>query len=185
MTAENSQAPSPALSDDELRETLDLLSTVMASVSDRVDSQTQVLDRVNKTATEARQAAFAAQTQTDPERYGEMLGRAVASHIGKTLNRLDATGANLSAAASQAEMALTKAEQDRSDAYRAIWERERKVDRVKASLPWFGLGAVVLAVAMTVGLPRVLAGNGAMCIAMGAEWTRTTSGREACVFYGE
>ena len=29
----------PALSDDELRETLDLLSTVLASVSDRVDAQ--------------------------------------------------------------------------------------------------------------------------------------------------
>ena len=29
----------PALPDDELRETLDLFSTVMASVSDRVDAQ--------------------------------------------------------------------------------------------------------------------------------------------------
>ena len=45
---------SPALPDNELRETLELLSTVMASVSDRVDAQTGVLDRVNKTTTEAR-----------------------------------------------------------------------------------------------------------------------------------
>ena len=65
---------SPALPDDELRETLELLSTVMASVSDRVDAQTGVLDRVNKTATEARQAAFAARSQTDPKCYGELVG---------------------------------------------------------------------------------------------------------------
>ena len=46
-------SPAP-LSDDDLRETLDLLATAVASISDRVDDQTRVLDRVNKTATEAR-----------------------------------------------------------------------------------------------------------------------------------
>lgn len=56
----------PALSDDELRETLEMIATVVASASDRVDDQTVVLDRVNKTATEARQAAFAAKAQTSP-----------------------------------------------------------------------------------------------------------------------
>lgn len=177
--------PAPALSDDELRETLDLLSTVLASVSDRVDAQTELLDRVNKTATEARQAAFSAKTQTDPERYGEMVGRAVAGHIGTTLNRLDATGVELSKAATRAEKTLEKVEEDQSGVYRAMRERERKVDRFKTRLPWFGLGAVVLAVAMTVGLPHFLAGDGATCAAMGAEWTRTTDGQEACVFYGE
>lgn len=38
---------------------------------------------------------------------------------------------------------------------------------------------------MTMGLLRFLAGNGAICTAMGAEWTLTTAGREACVIYGE
>ena len=66
---------SPALPDDELRETLELLSTVMASVSDRVDAQTGVLDRVNKTATEARQAAFAARSQTDPKNTASWSGK--------------------------------------------------------------------------------------------------------------
>ncbi|WP_227512153.1 hypothetical protein [Tritonibacter mobilis] len=48
-------SPAP-LSDDDLRETLDLLATAVANISDRVDDQTRVLDRVNKTATEARSA---------------------------------------------------------------------------------------------------------------------------------
>ena len=56
-----SDTPAP-LSDDDLRETLDLLATAVASISDRVDDHTRVLDRVNKTATEARSAAFAAGT---------------------------------------------------------------------------------------------------------------------------
>ena len=65
-------SPAP-LSDDDLRETLDLLATAVASISDRVDDQTRVLDRVNKTATEARSAAFAAQKlryYADPEFAG-------------------------------------------------------------------------------------------------------------------
>lgn len=79
---------SPAPPDDELRETLDLLSTVMASVSDRVDANTQVLDRLNKTATEARQAAFAAKAQTDPKAYGDLLGETIDGKLKESLQRL-------------------------------------------------------------------------------------------------
>lgn len=61
------QSAAPALFDADLRETLDLLSTVVASVSDRMDSQTQAIDRLTKTAAGTRQAAFAARSQTDRE----------------------------------------------------------------------------------------------------------------------
>ena len=50
--------------------------------------QTRVLDRVNKTATEARSAAFAAQKQTDPEHYGEIVGATIDGKIGDTLTRV-------------------------------------------------------------------------------------------------
>ena len=49
--------PSPSAappSDAHLRETLDLLAELVASVSDRVDVQIEALDRMNKTAAEAR-----------------------------------------------------------------------------------------------------------------------------------
>ncbi|WBU58808.1 hypothetical protein [Paracoccus sediminicola] len=176
---------SPALSDDELRETLDLLSTVLASVSDRVDTQTEVLGRVNKTATEARQAAFSAKTQTDPERYGDLVGQAVDAEISDSLKRLERMGTDLLKVSNRAEAVIAKAGEDQQAVYNAMRRRERKVDRFRARLPWFGLGAVVLAVAMTFGLPRFLAGDGTTCTIMGAEWTRTTDGQEACVFYGE
>ena len=71
----------PALSDDYLRETLDLLSTVVASVSDRIDSQTHAIDRLTKTAAETRQAAFAARSQTDPELFTEQAGARISKSL--------------------------------------------------------------------------------------------------------
>lgn len=97
--ATSSARPSPALFDDELRETLEMIATVVASVSGRVSDQTTILDRV------------------------------------------------------------------------------------KRRLPWFGLGAVVLALMLLVLLSRFIASIPSTCAVMGGIWTTTTTGTEACVFY--
>lgn len=173
----------PTLPDDELRETLDLLSTVMASVSDRVDANTQVLDRLNKTATEARQAAFAAKAQTDPKRYGDLVGETINGQINDNFVRIGRMATDLVKASNRTQEVLKKAEDDRSTALRSIWEREQKMDHLKVRLPWFGLGAVVFALAMSLLLPRLLARNASTCAALGATWTSTTSNVDACVFY--
>lgn len=176
---------SPAPPDDELRETLDLLSTVMASVSDRVDANTQVLDRLNKTATEARQAAFAAKAQTDPKAYGELVGGTIDGKINDNLVRMGQMCVDLFEASNRAQEVLKKAEEDRSAALRQIWEREQKIDLLKSRLPWFGLGAVVLALTMTVLLPRFLVRNASACAIIGGSWSTTTTDVDACVFYSE
>ena len=173
---------SPALPDDELRETLELLSTVMASVSDRVDAQTGVLDRVNKTATEARQAAFAARSQTDPQKYGDLVGKTIDGRINDNLVRMARMITDLRHATGET---LQKAEEDKFALFRQVREREEKADRLKRRLPWFGLGAVLLALVLTIALRRFYASNAATCAALGAERTRTTSGVDACVFYVE
>jgi len=175
-------SPAP-LSDDDLRETLDLLATAVASISDRVDDQTRVLDRVNKTATEARSAAFAAQKQTDPEHYGEIVGATIDGRIGDTLDRVGQMAGDLLRASNHTQEVLMKAEDARSDTMRQLWEREQKLDRFKSRLPWFGLGALVLALVLTVMLPRFLASDASMCAILGASWTTTTTGVDACVFY--
>jgi hypothetical protein len=175
----------PTIPDDELRETLDLLSTVMASVSDRVDANTQVLDRLNKTATEARQASFAAKAQTDPEHYGELVGATINGKINDNLVRMGQMCVDLFEASNRAQEVLRKAEDDKSIALRQVWEREQRVDRLKSCLPWICLGSVVLALAMTVLLPRFLVSNASACTAFGASWTTTTTGVDACVFYSE
>lgn len=129
------------------------------AISDRVDDQTRVPDRVNKTATEARSAAFAAQKQTDPEHYGEIVGATIDGRIGDSLGRVGQMAGDLLRASNHTQEVLRKAEDARSDTMRQLWEREQKLDRFKSRLPWFGLGAVVLALLLTVTLPRFLASN--------------------------
>ena len=62
-------------------------------------------------------------------------------------------------------------------------DRENRAERLKRVLPWFGLGAVVLALAMTVALPRFLASYPSTCAVIGGIWRTTTTGVDACVFY--
>ena len=80
---------------------------------------------------------------------------------------------------------LQKAEEDKFALFRQVRDREEKADRLKRRLPWFGLGAALLALVLTFALPRFYASNAATCAVLGAEWTRTTSGVDACVFYAE
>lgn len=177
------QSPSPALSDDELRETLDLLSTVLASVSDRVDAQTGAVDRLVKTATEARQAAFAARSQTDPEHYGELVGKTIDGKINDNLVRMSQMIIDLFEATSRAQATLKKAEEDKWSFLEKVRDRERKAERLKRNLPWFGLGAFTLALVLAVMLPRFSAVNGATCAVFGGQWVTTQSGGYACVHY--
>jgi uncharacterized membrane protein len=173
----------PALSDDELRETLDLLATAVASISDRVDDQTRMLDRVNKSATEARTAAFAARKQTDPENYGKLVAKTIDGQIGETLQRMEILTNHLELRTNQAVSVLDQASQDRGKALRDLHAREQTLETFKRRLPWLGLGALVVALAMTVTLPRFMAGHAATCAVLGASWTTTTTGVDACVFY--
>ena len=173
-------SPAP-LSDDYLRETLDLLATAVASISDRVDDQTRVLDRVNKTATEARSAAFAAQKQTDPEHDGKVVDAAIDGRIGDTLTRVGQMAGDLLRASNHTQEILRKADEAKSDTMRQLWEQ--KLDRFESRLPWFGLGAVVLVLVLTVTPSRFLARNASMCAVLGASWTTTTTGVDACVYY--
>ena len=175
----------PALSDDELRETLDLMATAIASMSNRIDDLTTVADKQIKVSTEARIAAFAARDQTDPKAFGQLVGEVIDGEIDENLGRMARMATDLLKVSNRTEEVLKKAEEDKSAALRDLWEREQKVDRFKARLPWFGLGAVVLALAMTLLLPRFLASNASACAVLGASWTTTTTGVDACVFYVE
>lgn len=184
--SDRSAAPSPApLSDDELRETLDLMATAVASMSDRIDALTAVSDRQIKVSTEARIAAFAAKDQTDPKRHGDALAQTLNAGLGQVATDMAKIVRRLALQTDKTLQALARAEDDRSSALREVVERERKAERLKRRLPWIGLGALVLALALTVTLPRFLASNASTCALLGGTWTTTTTGIDACVFYGE
>ena len=61
---------SPALSLIALGETVDLLGVVVAKMSEKLDQHGETLATVQKTALESRDAAQAAKSYTDPQRYG-------------------------------------------------------------------------------------------------------------------
>ncbi|WP_298922388.1 hypothetical protein [uncultured Roseobacter sp.] len=175
----------PAPPDDDLRETVDLMGKLVARMSDRVDTQTKILKDLDGTVAEARSAAFTAAEQTDPEHYGQLVGETIDGKINDNLVRMGQMCVDLFNASNRAEDALKKAEEDKSASLRQVWDREQKVKQLKSRLPWFGLGAVVLALALSVLLPRFLASNVSACAVLGASWTTTTTGVDACVFYVE
>ncbi|PZQ45934.1 MAG: hypothetical protein DI556_21605 [Rhodovulum sulfidophilum] len=62
----------------QLADTLDTMGLLVASLSDRIDAQSRMLEQVLKTATEARAAAFAAEKATDWKRNGDFIDEGIA-----------------------------------------------------------------------------------------------------------
>ena len=85
----------PALSDAALRETLDLLGTVVANMAGKLDRHDQILADVQKVAVESRDAAQAAKTFADPQRYGRHIGQELDKALDASLDRLKALQSGL------------------------------------------------------------------------------------------
>lgn len=78
---------------------------------------------------------------------------------------------------------LNQAEKDKWDVINGIRARERKVELFKDRRRWFALGAVALALALSVVLPRFMASTPSTCAVIGGSWQTTTTGVDVCVFY--
>ena len=85
-----------ALSDAELRETIDLHSGVLAKMSDKLDEQgalqQQLIDVSIKGMDSILKLALAAKEQTDPARYARHIEQELDKTIGRILDRLDILG---------------------------------------------------------------------------------------------
>lgn len=185
MSEQPDQPAFPALSDDEIHKSLDDIATLLSSQGNRLDEQTKVLSRLREVATEARQAAFAARDQTDPEHYADFAVTLVEDRTGKIIDRMNDVASGLIRASNHTATVLKEAEQDRLATQRQLWEREQKLNQFKRRLPWVGLGAFVLALAMTVALPRFLTSYGPTCAVLGGVWTTTSTNTDVCAFYRE
>ena len=180
--SDDAASPAP-FSDGELRETVELMSKVVARTSDRVDAQTKVLKDLDGTLAEVRSATFIAAEQTDPKRYGELVGATIDGKINDNLVRMGKMCVDLLQASNRAQEVLAKAETDKSIALRQLWEKEQKLERWKSRWPLFGLGALVLVLALTRTLPRFLASCGPTCPVLGGVWTTTSPNTDVCAFY--
>ena len=182
---------SPALSDADLRETLDLLGQVVASMSARIDRHGEMLEAQGKLVVgamealaETREAAQLAAVQTDAKTYAGKMVDAMDENLDPMFRKLRNAIDGLHRQHNDTAHRLQQLER----AERADLERLRRELRDAAAwrqkVPYIWAGAVALALVLTVALPRFLAGNASACAVLGASWTTTAIGTNVCVFYG-
>jgi hypothetical protein len=176
-----------ALSDAELRETIDLHSGVLAKMSDKLDEQgalqLKLIDTVIGGMDAILDAARSAKQQTDPARYARHIEQELDKTIGRILDRLDILHSSFEADRCNAAYRLedlVEKEEITLQRLRADQERE---GRWKKRIPFIALFGLVLALGLVIALPRILAGSGFGCDVIGGAWTRSTTEAEVCVFY--
>ena len=183
--APSDQPDRPPLSLDELRETLDRLGDLSLRLNDRVEEQTKVIGHAATMTNEARRAAEVTKEQTDPDQYAEYAVEVIDKRLEKRMQDIKQTASDLLRASNYTREVLSKADQDRTEAQRQLWAQERKLDQFKSRLRWFGLGAVVLVLVLTLLLTRFLASYGSTCAVIGGVWTTTSTSTDICAFYRE
>lgn len=174
----------PALSDAALRETLDLLGTVVANMAGKLDRHGQILADVQKSATEGRDAAQAAKAHSDPQLYGRHIGQELDKALDATLDRLEGLHLGLAADRRDASRTLDELVRQEEQTLQRLRDELARAGRWKKRIPFIALFGLVLVLGLAIALPRFIAGNGAACTVLGGEWLRgTETGKEACVFY--
>lgn len=176
-----------ALSDAELRETIDLHSGVLAKMSDKIDEQgalqQQLIDVSIKGMEAILDAARAAKQQTDPARYARHIEQELDKTIGRILDRLDILHSSFEADRCNAAYRLEDlVEQEETTLQRLRADQER-AGRWKKRIPFIALFGLVVALGLAIALPRILADSGFGCEVIGGAWTRLTTDAEVCVFY--
>lgn len=140
----------PALSDVALRETLDLLGQVVASMSARLDKQGEQIEALARAVEKTRSAAKRTEQQTDPAAYARFIGTEVEKALNGVLDEFagavltirkdhETTAARLKELEQAEEAALARLRQDLDAAAR--WRRQ---------VPWIWAGAVSTGLALTV-----------------------------------
>lgn len=141
------QAPSPALDARQLVETIDTIGLLVASLSDRVDAQGRILDKVHQTATEARAAAFAAQKATDWERNAASISESLKQALTTPMARLREADGLLRKSEQLTKETTTLLETAR------LREAQHRVERQciwKRRMPWLLVGAVLAGIVLTL-----------------------------------
>jgi hypothetical protein len=175
---------SPALSLAALGETVDLLGVVVAKMSEKLDRHGETLEAVQKAALESRDAAQAAKTYADPQRYGRHIGNEIDKALAAPLDRLEGLHLALAADLRDTSRTLDELVRQEEQTLQRLRDELASAGRWKKSIPFIALFGFILVLGLSIGLPRFMAGNGTTCAVLGGEWLRgPETGKEACVFY--
>lgn len=137
---------SPALSDIALRETLDLLSRVVASMSARIDTQGERIEALAATLEETRKAALTAAERTDHRAYAKLIGKEVNEVLGPVLDAFADVVGNLHKEHETTARRLRELEQAEGAMLEQLRGEVHAAAHWRRKLPWIWLGAVVLGV---------------------------------------
>ena len=174
----------PALSDAALRETLDLLGTVVANMAGKLDRHDQILADVQKVAVESRDAAQAAKTFADPQRYGRHIGQELDKALDASLDRLKALQSGLATDRQETRRSLEELVRQEEAVLHHLRDDLEKAGRWKKRAPFIAIFGLALVLGLSIALPRFMAANDTACAVLGGEWLRgPESGNQACVFY--
>ena len=183
MLKSGSAAPAPSLA--VLSETVDLLGVVVAKMSEKLDQHGETLVAVQKTALESRDAAQAAKSYTDSQRYGRHIGNEIDKALVAPLNRLEALHSGFAADRQDASRTLGELTRHEEQTLLRLRDDQARVGRWKKRIPFIAIFGLILVLGLTIALSRFTVGNGAACAVLGGEWLKeNASGRLACVFYG-
>jgi hypothetical protein len=176
---------SPAALDAELRESLELMATLVASVSDRVDGQANALDRMAKVLAETRTAAFTTRKHTDPAGYADQVARQVEERLGRALGTLIQTANLLGEKTAHASRVLQEAERTASDAKRAAASEKSQAaawrDRRRRLALWAAPALLALLLLTALLAPRLMAASETLCTLAGSSWFENLYNR-TCMF---
>ena len=137
-----------ALSDAELRETIDLHSGVLARMSDKIDEQgalqLTLIDTVIGGMEAILDAARAAKQQTDPARYARHIEQELDKTIGRVLDRLDVQHSNFEADRRDTACRLEELVLQEENVLQHLRADQERAGRWKKRIPFIALLGLAL-----------------------------------------
>lgn len=173
--------------DPELRESLELMAALVASMSDRLEGQANALDRVAGALAETRAATFALRERMDPRVYVEELGRLADRRLANTVGVLQHGARELARQTGETNRVLHDAARNSGQAVTLAY-REREAaeawrHRRRRFLLWAGPALALFLLLAAALAPRVVASSPTLCPLLGTTWLPALgSGGPACVF---
>jgi hypothetical protein len=140
---------SPALSDIALRETLDLLGQVVASMSARLDKQGEQIEALARAVEKTRSAAKRTEQQTDPAAYARFIGTEVETALDGVLDQFAAAIRAIRKDHETTATRLKELEQAEEAALERLrWELDQAA-RWRRQVPRIWAGAILAALVLT------------------------------------
>ena len=179
----------PALSDHALRETLDLLGEVVASMAQKLDSQDETRSEVTRLVLGSLDRLMddvaATKAQTDPAGYARHIGAQVEDALDPVVNRLAALQDGFATDRRETQRRLDALVEHEEQVLVRLRKELARAEHRNRRRPFIALLGLVLALGLAFTLPRLMAGNAATCAVIGGDWSVTESGDVVCVFSAE